>query len=340
MKVWCDRYPNSEVLCPDESWIVFRGGKATISPRQRDYLISSNQDGRYSFHKWELAERVTIVRLCGIGDLLMLSPCFKRIKEIVPNCYVTFFTAAQYMALFDNNPYINKVLPATQGATFGDYWKEDLFYDVTSYVEHCQGLWEKNRIDLFAEGLKLGELNYRIPMYFITSEEKSKARAILAEMGITDKNKILGIEVRSTRIERDYLYNKELAQLYAKNNWKVLLFDVNPQMGWEDENVFNTCGKFNDLRILGAMIERCDLFCAPDSGLYHWRAAFQKPLIGFFNQINPDLRSRYYVNKYDFYMKGTCSSLGCQYRACNRRVCMEAIKPEMVVEKAKELWNY
>jgi len=92
------------------------------------------------------------------------------------------------------------------------------------------------------------------------------------------------------------------------------------------------------LRQVAALIAACDLLIGPDSGLIHLAAAVGKPILGFFNEIDPDLRLRYYCDAHAFYNPAACEHMPCGYRHC-QGPCLDEISPALVAARAKEILN-
>ena len=88
---------------------------------------------------------------------------------------------------------------------------------------------------------------------------------------------------------------------------------------------------------LSALIEKCDLIIANDSGPMHSAAAMNIPTIGIFGPTNPE-NHRPFLSNSDFVIKSDlhciiCNKLVCPYK----HECMLELDPKEFVTKAKRL---
>lgn len=54
-------------------------------------------------------QRILIIRLSSIGDVLHATPVAKALKEAYPNCHITWLVSKLSASLLSNNPYIDQV---------------------------------------------------------------------------------------------------------------------------------------------------------------------------------------------------------------------------------------
>jgi ADP-heptose:LPS heptosyltransferase len=90
---------------------------------------------------------------------------------------------------------------------------------------------------------------------------------------------------------------------------------------------------------LSALIEKCDLIIANDSGPMHVAAALGIPTIGIFGPTNPDNHNPFSANS-DYVIKRDlhciiCNKLVCPYH----HECMLELNPKDFVIRAKKLLN-
>ena len=88
---------------------------------------------------------------------------------------------------------------------------------------------------------------------------------------------------------------------------------------------------------LSALIEKCDLIIANDSGPMHVAATLGIPTIGIFGPTNPE-NHRPFSSNSDFVIKSNlhciiCNKLTCPYK----HECMLELDPKEIVNKAKKL---
>ena len=56
-------------------------------------------------------KKILIIKLGAAGDVLRTTPLLRTIKEKTPNAHITWLTLPSNVALLENNPHINKILP-------------------------------------------------------------------------------------------------------------------------------------------------------------------------------------------------------------------------------------
>ncbi len=136
---------------------------------------------------------------------------------------------------------------------------------------------------------------------------------------------------------------KEVGKYFEKNfNAKVFLFgsrgDVNDCKNVETGAFENLCGK-TTIREAMALIKEMKLFFSNDSGLMHLANALGVPVVGIFGPTIPSHTYPYNKNYKIVFHKVECSP--CKYRNCplEKKICMEAVSVEEVIEKGKLLLN-
>lgn len=250
------------------------------------------------------AKKIIVKRGQGMGDVLMMTPVMRKIKELNPNCYLVFACFPMFMELFKHIPYIDRVVENSQVGFEGDScWilEADGSKTQFDYLVNCDGIAERadektlstvHRIDIFGEvaGLQLQPHEHRMD-YRITEEEFEWARIFLKDKGIQSSDKILGMAVRSTARNRnmDASRFREIAKMAADAGWRIIIFDHDPTFGWEGKGIINMAGK-TTLRQLGALISHCTMFFGPDSGAWHLSSAINVPNVVYFGAMDWKLR--------------------------------------------------
>ena len=57
----------------------------------------------------------------GVGDLIMFTPALRRLKELHPQCILTFLTIDKTADVINRLPYIDKVICIRRGRFMGRY---------------------------------------------------------------------------------------------------------------------------------------------------------------------------------------------------------------------------
>jgi lipopolysaccharide heptosyltransferase II len=96
----------------------------------------------------------------------------------------------------------------------------------------------------------------------------------------------------------------------------------------------NTCGKIT-INQLASLIKRCSVYISPDSAPLHVAAAVRTPFIALFGPTDP-MRHLAPIKDYIVIKKDLpCSP--CYKSKCKRKLCMELITPEEVLEAINRL---
>lgn len=66
-------------------------------------------------------KKVLVSSCAGLGDLLMFTPALRRLKELYPQCTLTFMTNAPYRSVLERIPYIDQVICIQRKKMFGRF---------------------------------------------------------------------------------------------------------------------------------------------------------------------------------------------------------------------------
>lgn len=289
--------------------------------------------------------KICIYRACGgLGDILMITPLLRVIKETYPLCQLTFAidtkTAGDnYYNLIKNNPYIDEIVSAHTV-------KKDsyhLFKDISSVCLQYEnsGLPPINRIDIFAKSCGF-QLTSPKPYYRVEEDEKIWASNLFDKIskGKKDKYKFIMLHTASYDNKRTWPIHKytELISLLNKERSDIfyLINDfqrLNPY--WDKMRNTYEVSSYG-IRELCAITERVDLFVGPDSGPMHIAGALNTPGIALFGSIAPQAR----INHYPSFEALTVKNLACMpcyYKPCPFNIkCMTSLEAAMVSKKVLE----
>lgn len=184
------------------------------------------------------------------------------------------------------------------------------------------------------------------PHLFITSEEESRASALLAEHGIHANDFVLGINPGASYGSAKRWYPDRFAEvarrLAAKWSAKVVIFggpgetsiaaDIESHL---EGSAANMAGK-TSVRELMALIKRCNFFITNDSGPMHIAAAFDVPLVAIFGSTDHTGTSPY--NNKATVVRSNVECAPCKLRECpTDHRCMTTVTEEAVIDAALEL---
>jgi len=276
----------------------------------------------------------------GLGDILMLTPTIRAIKEQNPNIPIVMSTSGQYgnnvlVEVLKNNSYIDKIISVKDLIDY-DFQKvynfgtsQEVFIESDS--KHSTG----NRIDIFAEMAGI-ELKDKQTVYAITDEEKEWAKKWIIEAIPSERRKLIGIQAHSLATKRNWPEEKlQLLSFLIVNTWydaSVLLFCESLEgINFKNyPNIYIISGF--PIRQVAALMNECEVFVAPDSGLLHLAGALQKKTVAIMGSIRPESRIAYYPNAREVYQYYGCSP--CFYERCFRGFsCMREIPVESVLDR-------
>ena len=280
----------------------------------------------------------------GIGDILMITPTVRAIKQANPNIPLIFCTTDMYGGgkgtLFDilkYNPYIDKVI--TNQELINYTFKRIYNFGTGQEIEQELSGNKKNRIDIFADLAGI-ELVDKSTVYTLHGSEMEWASNWIKKNVSTDRRFLFGIQVNSTTPKRDWPEEKiSLLVFTILNSWldsSVLLFyeGLVSTSRLSYPNIYNIVGM--PIRWVAALLNECQAIVVPDSGLLHIAGALRKKMVGLFGSIPPELRISHYPEATSIYQKFPCSP--CWYEKCKYdHQCMETISVEMVMDKLSEI---
>ena len=304
----------------------------TTTQIQPKFLRARAGDNR--LYLGDVDSRVTVCiqrKLGGLGDVLMTTPCLRAIKEQYPNCHLTYATDPTLFRVLEGNPHIDQIVDfrlINPGAF-------DFFADVTSVCPPHEkpGKPNINRIDLFARRIGV-ELKDPLPVYVPGVDEVKWAKQWLEQQwGPRKSYKLVVLSVASVDKRRSWPteLSQELIQLVqaSRSDVRFIVDDFNNTGGpWD---LVNTSARRWGLRQMVALINDCDLFVGPDSGLLHFAGALSKPIVGIFGPTPPAARLNHYPNAL-----AVTQELGCQYcwysRCSYDLACLKQLSVHQVLE--------
>lgn len=256
-------------------------------------------------------------RLGGIGDVLMTTPVLKQIKNILPNCILTYATDLRYAdgslaEIIQHNPYADRLISWEESN--GEEYDYSIDITTTGLNRERPGTIPPNRIDLFAEAVGVNISADPVPTYIITAEERKWARKHIKQYyGAATRRRdvtLIAIQARSNDSRRTWpkQYVNELVDMLAENpQIQVLLFDWGHKADqWESRNGVHAIANMKTYKT-AAILEQCDLTICPDSALLHLAGALHKKTIGIFGPVPPESRINHYPNA-----TAVCLQLPCK----------------------------
>jgi len=274
-----------------------------------------------------------LYRRNALGDVLICTPFLPPLRKKYPNAKITFSTL--YQEILAGNPHIDEivkseeVLPGYDRTIIFDYELDPETRRVDTYARHA--------------GVTIEDST---PQIYLSAEERGNANELLIQSGVDLARPICGFHMASGWAVRDWpsAYFEQVAAELAKMGVQVLLF------GDKAEPVVNfgidLRGK-SSMRQVAALISKCTMMLAIDSGLMHIATALRVPVVSLFGCTDPEKVLPDWALPNAIYADIVCH--GCHHR--QRPVpaifapkcpwesvrCMEGIKPELVLSKLRTI---
>lgn len=285
---------------------------------------------------------IYLMRAAGWGDLLMITPLIRALKNCWPDCIIHVARGDGYAGIFQGLDVIEETIP--------------LEYPVNgflvSFEEHIEGHPDAEKVHMaqhFANKLGI-DLNgdYR-PDYTVLDAEADWQAVTFPK---TDKKRV-GIQYMASGVYRSYPHTEKLIKALLEYDVEVFLFGAKGQLAMKGElppGLTNLTDPAYDcsFRSSAAVAKSCDCIIAPDSALVHLASALGVPYVGLYGPFPPNLRGSGSGGKG---IQGTAPCAPCFFHAtrpddfpagmpCTDKgycVAMAAIPPEDVVDMAMKM---
>jgi len=320
-----------------------------------------------------MAERILVIRFSSLGDVVLVEPVFRGLKENYPDSKIGFATKKAYAGVFENHPSIDRVfvLDGDFKALVGEVksFGPDLIVDLhrnyrsrklTSQFPEAQKLaypkaGSERFLKVLAKNRKpaahtaeryLKAING--PAHLMPPKLES-ASFVAGERGVNPSGFTIGFGL-GAKWESKRWPVEHFAKLagHLKEKYPVSRFVL---FGSEEEYELGTSFKERysgqepvvfifgqSLSVAKRCLARLDLLVSNDSGLMHLGAALGVPTLGLFGPTHPvlgfaPLGEKSKALSLDLYCS-PCSLHGKMPCFRSRRFCLEDLLPEKVLEEA------
>ena len=341
---------------------------------------------RYSFEKavkkieriyYEVREKlnILIIKFSSLGDLILIIPSLKAIREKFPQAKITLLTLKKYASLFYECPYIDKVVGVEK-----DYKKLknllkisfSLLKESYDYVIDFQNNLASHLIAFlsfprysFGYERKLGFLLTKKIKWKKASPLESQER-LLSLLRVKIKEKKLSFWRLKEEFTPSILKNREnliginisASTKWETKNWppehiekliKLIISSLSHEVVLiGDEESLKVSQKLNlnhskiinlcgktTLKELVYVIKKLDILVTPDSAPLHIGIALGIPVIGLFGPTDPFRHIEKNENLSVIFKKLDCSF--CYRHKCKRKECMKKISPQEVFRVIKKI---
>ena len=273
-------------------------GRETVTTLRQVPLHPAGADNRLVvLTKDELSAATTLAvkRDKGMGDLLMLTPVFRKLRRLYPQLQITLYCCDWATCLFDHNPDVTAKPIDLYEDEADDH---DLQIDLVCFAERSPVADCLDRTSIFAKAFDLA-LEDGFPLYYVTDEEAAAADAALvgcprpwvAVAPIGNEGRRMWCDPGLGDLTRGLLGHG------------CTVFPVNQTADLQNAPYFQHNRVRPQwavpLRRLAALMARMDAVVSVDSGVYHLAAAAagreRQPLLAvLMGSLAPHLRLSWY----------------------------------------------
>lgn len=338
--------PETEYLCTNAFAGAMLSTRASVAGMTSIEMPILNQQVEVkpwhgNFCSLDYAQHIYLLRGGGYGDILMLTPTVKALKQKYPHAKIHLVTGQRYFGLMNGLDVIEETLPL-------DLSKVDpLASRIIVYEEWIEGHEDAKSTHMakhFASAAKVHLEDYK-PFYQVTNLEREWA----ADNFPRTRNKRIAVQYMASCFARSYRQMMTVIVALASNpDIEVLIFGAPNQFELPEgcpEGIINMTKRCSTFRESAAVVAMSDLVIAPDSAFTHLASALDIPCIGLYGPFPAKLRIS---GEHAEGLQGTAKCSPCFYHAsrpdsfpagmpCAEKgfcVAMENIQPSVVVDAA------
>lgn len=317
-----------ELIVPQTGYRArFAGHRATVPDRIAEKLLTLPGFSIVDDQPIRRGARICLIRDGGLGDVLLLQPLLRKLREI--GCRVMLATQPAYGPLFDGLNLIDRAIPMS---SYPDPSEWDAVVDLCRYVENEENNGRfVHRAIAFAQAcdVEIGHDQLALECS-VTDYEERRAHLWL-------RGRPVGYVWQSNGRNRNWseCQHRRVISASIEAGYDVAIFR-HDRLFLNMPRVIDLSGRFENLRIVAALLSQCGCVVTPDTGLFHLASALGVPTVAYFGSTPAEYRSTHrsltVLNNPD-----ACSEFPCRRAVCTNRDehgmprCL-AVAPERIVE--------
>jgi ADP-heptose:LPS heptosyltransferase len=266
--------------------------------------------------------KILVIRFSSMGDIIYTTPVVRCLKKQIPGVEVHFLTKPAFKYIYDNNPYVDKLLllKQTLAETIKDIKAEQYDYIIDLHnnlrtaliklnIRAKSSTYKKQRIRKWLSlklNLKLVPAVHLVERYMQTvtflgvkNDEHPIDYYIKADYDLkallpaSHQNGYVAFIIGATHFTKR-LPNQKIINICRKLNKPVILLGGNDvrangqQIEAETNNIYNACG-ITALDESVFLVSKADSVIGFDTGLTHIAEAFDKPIASIWGGTVPEL---------------------------------------------------
>lgn len=322
-------------------------------------------------------KKALVVRLGAYGDMVIISPLLKRLKEL--GYFVILNTSTRGMEVYQHNKYVDELIFHADNSIpddkLNEHWDEqrnrinpDYYINLCESIEVNIALHpkDKERYDLpKEERIKICNKNYYEETFRIAGIEPvdfrphihfSKAQSKAAKSFIKkDKFNVL-VALMGSGHNKFFPWTQKIIDKVNGKDWNVITVgDMRSVLVEEsfETPIVRLAGKI-PMMLSMALTKYVDCVIAPDTGLLHASGCYSTPKIGILGHTTKENITKHFVNDYSIEAEvfcAPCMRLIYDYTAqcpidpaTGAAMCMgSGVHPQLVIDRILEVyrnWKY
>lgn len=320
-------------------------------------------------------KKVCVVRLGAYGDMIMVTPLLRALKE--DGFHVTVNTNPRGQKMLENNPHVDAIIPHKDDSIpiekLQEHWDEmakgfDKFVNLSGSVEGsllkvpdspvyyqphfvrhslCDVNYYDNTMRLGGYGDKKGVNG---ELYF-SKEEEAWARKKLVDYA--GKFRILW-SLSGSSVHKFYPWAETVSNEFCKKHPDAQVILVGEplckMLAWDHPQVSSQICRWN-IRQSMVVAKNVDLVIGPETGVLNAAGCFETPKIVFLSHSSHENLSKNWLNCYPVEASKVnapchpCHKMiygraGCRLnRVTQTPLCMAHLEPQQVLEKMEEVYS-
>ena len=256
--------------------------------------------------------------LGGIGDILMVTPAIRGVREKFPNAEITFAINKSYFngtlyEVLEHNPHIDKFINATnmkidQKSAYTSWI--DLSHPCARYEAATTPNVDLHRTEIYCDECGVQPSSYK-PEIYLTPEDEEHAMSFYSAFNLYD-SKVVLMQPFAADLRRTWGVDRMFEVAKAIGDAKFLWIDYHTRLPKDAPPNMLDAGKM-EIRQLAAVAKRADAILGNDSFLLQLGAAFDVPTVAIFGATNPHMRCKFHKYYYTAWNVDECKNTPCWY---------------------------
>lgn len=321
--------------------------------------------------------KILVIRFSSMGDIIYTTPVVRCLKKQLPGSEIHFLTKPAFKYIYDNNPYVDRLLllKATLAETIEEIKAEKYDYIIdlhnnlrTSLIKLRTGIksstYKKQRIrkwlslkfnlklvppihlvERYLKAVKfLGVKNDGKPIDYYVKAEHDLKKLLPASHQENYVAFVIGATHFTKRMPNDKIISicRQINQPVVLLGGEDVKANGNEIAGVVGENIYNACGS-TSLDESVYLVSKASRMLGFDTGLTHIAEAFDKPIASIWGGTVPEL-----LGVQPYMVKDTevigiklscrpCSKFGLEKCPLGHFKCMMDIPENVVVDFANKM---